>query len=459
MPCLSRQTRLVLLLVVTFLFFLAEIIIGYMTNSLALVADSFHQLNDAFSLVVAFWAIRLASQTQWAPKYSYGWQRAEVVGALINGVFLLALCLTILIESIQRFFEPRDITNPVLVLAVGSAGLAANLFGILLFHEHGHAHGHEQNVPASFSRSPTDISTPQRLSIDEIYVHPVLARQNIVQAAEEQAHATILNIDESTSTEPSSSEPQIRSSQPKKSPKQFGFRNRDKNKKETSHSHEPNIHRRSSSRRHSHKEEQGGHLNMHGVFLHVLGDALGNVGVIISALFIWLTPFEWRFYADPVISLIIMLIIFSSALPLVKSAAFILLQGVPTYIPIEDVREKLLHLEDVISVHELHIWQLSDTKVVASVHILIASGSDYMRVAARIRRILHAYGVHSTTIQPEYVRLIDDTVDGERLIVLDGTDDEGIVMKEGGCLLPCTGSRNCEEKMCCRPVSQPNSTE
>ena len=59
-------------------------------------------------------------------------------------------------------------------------------------------------------------------------------------------------------------------------------------------------------------------LNMRGVFLHVLGDALGSVIVIISALIIWLTNGEWRFYVDPAMSLIIVVIITITTIPLCK---------------------------------------------------------------------------------------------------------------------------------------------
>jgi len=65
------------------------------------------QLNDVFSLIVALYAIKLAARQTTSPKYSYGWQRAEILGALINGVFLLALCLSIFLEAIQRFVEPQ----------------------------------------------------------------------------------------------------------------------------------------------------------------------------------------------------------------------------------------------------------------------------------------------------------------------------------------------------------------
>lgn len=90
---------------------------------------------------------------------------------------------------------------------------------------------------------------------------------------------------------------------------------------------------------------------MRGVFLHVLGDALGNIGVIATALFIWLTDFSWRFYADPVISLVITAIIFSSALPLVKSASLILLQGVPMGISLDDVKEDILEVPRTLLPH------------------------------------------------------------------------------------------------------------
>src|SRR5208282_1762944 len=59
------------------------------------------------SLIVALYAIKLAARQTTSPKYSYGWQRAEILGALINGVFLLALCLSIFLEAVQRFFEPQ----------------------------------------------------------------------------------------------------------------------------------------------------------------------------------------------------------------------------------------------------------------------------------------------------------------------------------------------------------------
>lgn len=154
--------------------------------------------------------------------------------------------------------------------------------------------------------------------------------------------------------------------------------------------------------------KHGHDLNMRGVFLHVMGDALGNIGVIVSALIIWLTDYEWRFYVDPGISLVITVIILASAIPLCKAASRILLQAVPPGMSIDHIKEDIETLPGVIGSHHLHVWQLSDTKIVASIHIQVdteikGEGSErYMRLARQVRKCLHAYGIHSSTIQPEF---------------------------------------------------------
>merc|ERR1719243_304154 len=119
-------------------FFLVEIVTGYVTNSMALVADSFHMLSDIAALVIAFISVRMAPKS-WS-KNTFGWARAEVLGALVNAVFLVALCFSITMESLKRFYEPEDIHDPTLILIVGALGLVVNILGLLLFHEHG-GHG------------------------------------------------------------------------------------------------------------------------------------------------------------------------------------------------------------------------------------------------------------------------------------------------------------------------------
>jgi len=130
------------MLFMTSSFFLVEIVVGYATNSMALVADSFHMLSDIMSLVIGFFALRYSKRNQRTERNTFGWQRAEVLGALVNAVFLIALCFSILVESLKRIAETEVINNPILVLIVGVVGLLVNVIGLVLFHRHGHGHSH-----------------------------------------------------------------------------------------------------------------------------------------------------------------------------------------------------------------------------------------------------------------------------------------------------------------------------
>lgn len=98
-------------------------------------------------------------------------------------------------------------------------------------------------------------------------------------------------------------------------------------------------------------------------------------------------------------------IIIHSAWPLVRSASFVLLQGVPVGVDIEEIRTEIKAIPDVISIHDLHIWQLTNIKMVASLHVLVTNQEAFERVSRTVKTIMHRAGVHSTTIQPEFPRM------------------------------------------------------
>jgi Co/Zn/Cd efflux system component len=127
----SARSRLLFMLSLTTAFFFVEISVGYITNSMALVADSFHMLSDVVALIIAYVSVRM-SPKKWS-KNTFGWARAEVLGALVNAVFLCALCFSILVESIKRFYSPEKIHEPLLILVVGVCGLLVNVIGLFLF--------------------------------------------------------------------------------------------------------------------------------------------------------------------------------------------------------------------------------------------------------------------------------------------------------------------------------------
>ena len=130
-------------------------------------------------------------------------------------------------------------------------------------------------------------------------------------------------------------------------------------------------------------------MNMRGVFLHVMADALGSVIVIISAVIMWKTEWEYKLYVDPGLSILLVILILKSVWPLLIESALILLQTVPTHIQVDSLQQKLMsQVDGILAVHEFHIWQLAGDRIIASAHIRCLNLAQYMQV--RIRRTLTA---------------------------------------------------------------------
>ncbi|KAF2427277.1 cation efflux protein [Tothia fuscella] len=208
--------------------------------------------------------------------------------------------------------------------------------------------------------------------------------------------------------------------------------------KKTWCSHE-HAHTRDDITKHHHD------LGTKAVLIHVLGDAFNNIGVIIAAAIIWKTHFKARFYADPAASMGIGLMLILTALKLVWQGGKILLQSAPLGVDVADVRFDLENVPGVVSVHELHVWRLNEDKACASAHIVIADASleQFQGIAKIINECLHAYGIHSATIQPEVAASSYQSAS-------DGNDSASLrrrIRGQTGCELHC-GS-DCEDKSCC----------
>ncbi len=113
----------------------AEVIGGYLSNSLALLADAGHMLTDVLAIGLAYLALGFATRPPTDTK-TYGWYRLEVLAALVNGVTLVVMSLFIFWEAYDRFFEPPDISTGTM-LVVAAIGLVANAVGLAFLSGHG----------------------------------------------------------------------------------------------------------------------------------------------------------------------------------------------------------------------------------------------------------------------------------------------------------------------------------
>ncbi|KAM8809234.1 calcium/manganese antiporter SLC30A10 [Eudromia elegans] len=373
----GKTCRLIFMLVLTAGFFVAELVSGYLGNSIALVSDSFNMLSDLISLCVGLSTGRIARRSRRGPRATYGYSRAEAVGALSNAVFLTALCFTICVEAALRLARPERIDDARLVLIVGALGLAVNVVGLLVFQDWAACCCRRRAPPGPDPGPATG---------------PAAAAEPPEDGAAGDS---------------------------------------------------PNDQKQPEERPEKKMEKKSEALNIRGVLLHVMGDALGSVVVVVAATIFHVLPLSadapcnWQCYIDPSLTIIMVIIILSSAFPLIKETSVILLQMVPKGVNMQLLTDSLAHVPGVISLHEVHVWKLAGGKNIATLHVKCQTPTDYQDAAYKIRKVFHEAGIHSVTIQPEYL-------DHKSPTLL--------------CSSPCI-SKQCDSQLCCsqQEASLPNS--
>ncbi|XP_062981652.1 calcium/manganese antiporter SLC30A10 [Elgaria multicarinata webbii] len=342
----GRSSRLLFMCILSFFLFLVEISVAYVGNSLALASDAFAVVSHLISMIIGLLGVRF-SRIRWHKTSTFGFPRADVVGAFGNSVFATALMFSILIEAVKRYLNPQKTEQALSVLIVGIVGLLFNVLNYFIFMDCCYCHGSVDQ----------DVETGDSVNTQKV------VEEEVKQKKEKKSEA----------------------------------------------------------------------LNIRGVLLHVMGDALGSVIVVIAASIFYAlpldknTPCNWECYIDPSLTIIMVFIMLSSAFPLVKETATILLQMVPKSINMQILTNKLLEVPGVTSIHELHVWELVKGKNIGTLHVKCHSISDYEDASSKIRELFHEAGIHSVTIQPEY---------------LDHKSPEML------CSAPCI-SPNCDDQLCC----------
>ncbi|XP_030050504.1 zinc transporter 10 [Microcaecilia unicolor] len=368
----GKTCRLIFMLVLTGGFFVAELVSGYLGNSIALVSDSFSMLSDLISLCVGLTAARVSHRTRRGQRATFGYSRAEVVGALCNAVFLTALYFTILVEALMRLARPEIIDRVELVLIVGVLGLVVNIVGLLVFQDYSCFCPAKDDQPHRRQRSGSGCSLQETSGAAEALgsLHPDQAGVSTQDESDEQGKQT--------------------------------------------------------------DTKKAAALNIRGVLLHVMGDALGSVVVVIAATIFYVKPLEgtectWQCYIDPSLTVLMVIIVLSSAFPLIKETSTILLQMVPKGVDVKEIGMKLAKVPGVSSIHEMHIWELASGMNIATFHVKCQDATDYNLATQKIRQVLHNAGIHSVTIQPEFTDQHDSSL---------------------ACSSPCI-SQKCDSKLCC----------
>ncbi|KAK9732501.1 hypothetical protein RND81_04G004200 [Saponaria officinalis] len=168
-----------------------------------------------------------------------------------------------------------------------------------------------------------------------------------------------------------------------------------------SHSHHSHSKSMSShDKKHHHKHIDH---NMEGIFLHVLADTLGSVGVVISTLLI---KYKGWLVADPACSIFISVLIVASVIPLLRNSAEVLLQRVPRAHEqeLKAAVNVVMGMKGVCGIQNLHVWSLTNTDVVGTLHLRITSEIDKATAKDRVSHIFREAGIKDLTLQVECVK-------------------------------------------------------
>lgn len=272
--------RLLLTLVLNLIIPVAQIIGGIYAHSIALVSDAVHNFSDFGAILIVYFAY-LVGKKGVSASHTFGYKRAEILGATINVALLVAAAVFILYEAFERFRHPEPVIGQI-VIYLAAVGILGNGLSAWLLHR---------------------------------------------------------------------------------------------------------------GSKHS--------LNVRGAFLHMVGDMLTSVLVLVNGIILVFKPWYWL---DPVLSFLIVIFILKNCWSILKEATGILMNATPKSLDLEEIKKALQTIPGVCGVHYLHAWNVSASSIAFSCHVEVDDQllSQTKPLSERIRHeLFHRFGIDHPILQFE----------------------------------------------------------
>lgn len=144
-------------------------------------------------------------------------------------------------------------------------------------------------------------------------------------------------------------------------------------------------------------------LNMKSVYLHLIGDMLTSVAVLLGGLA--MKYIEW-YWTDSVFSIIIAIYLLYMSWGIVKSSLRIIMQFTPDKVDIHDIAVEIENIDGVKNIHHIHVWQINEHDLMFEAHIDVSDDvkiSDFEKILTIVNSVLKSHNIHHSTIQPEFM--------------------------------------------------------
>ncbi len=321
------------------IFMMIEFFGGWIAGSLAIMTDAAHLLSDLsgflISMVSLYIALRPADK-----RLTYGYHRAEVIGALSSVLIIWCLTAWLIIEAIQRFYNPKPIVG-ILMLSISLCGLSFNLIMSKILTSEKIPNAFEDGMGGGLPSNPNSTD-----GLDNNLNEPLL---NQIENG--------VNVDDN------------------------------------------NVNNQGNIS----KIDENENLIMRATALHILGDIIQSIGVVIASTIIYFFQDSYPnvVMIDPVCTFVFAIIVLYTSIPVTRDCINVLMEASPTGIEINQLANEIVQAEGVVNVHDFHVWCISIGKPSISLHIL---STNPQKTLEQVTRACNKHGIYHTTIQVE-----DDT--------------------------------------------------
>ncbi|XP_074572036.1 metal tolerance protein 1-like [Curcuma longa] len=352
----AAMRKLIIAVVLCIVFMSVEVVGGLAANSLAILTDAAHLLSDVAAFAISLFSI-WASGWEATPQQSYGFFRLEILGALVSIQMIWLLAGILVFEAISRIIYDNGKVEGKLMFAVAAFGLLVNiLMAVMLGHEHGHGghshahgehhHGHEE---ADHDHS----------------------QHGDHHAEHEHGHGFTVT----------------------------SHHHHHHTSKETLKDEEVPLLKNCSEEK-SKTRKKHSNINVHSAYLHVLGDCIQSIGVMIGGGIIWYNE-NWKII-DLICTLIFSVVVLLTTIKMLRNILEVLMESTPREIDATKLEKGLCELNGVVAIHELHIWAITVGKILLACHVTITRDSDADAVLDQvIGYIRREYNISHVTIQIE----------------------------------------------------------
>ncbi|KAI5659694.1 hypothetical protein M9H77_28487 [Catharanthus roseus] len=360
----ASMKKLLIAVLLCIIFMTVEVVGGIKANSLSILTDAAHLLSDVAAFAISLFSI-WASGWEANSRQSYGFFRIEILGALVSIQLIWLLAGILVYEAINRLIHGTAEVQGFLMFLVSAFGLVVNIIMALLLghdHGHGHAHNHGDHGHEAHGEGPSHKSEKH----EPMDSHGVSITRHHHHHEEHPKHD------------------------------------------EHHHAHESDIqaHLLESCPDSEQQSNSGGqqkkqrNINVQGAYLHVLGDSIQSIGVMIGGAIIWYKP-QWKI-VDLICTLIFSVVVLGTTITMLRNILEVLMESTPREIDPRRLEKGLCEMDEVVAIHELHIWAITVGKVLLACHVKIKPDADADMVLDKVIEYIRTeYNISHVTIQIE----------------------------------------------------------